>query len=175
MLALGIEHAVQERGGGLHLLVRIEPFEVDHHRNPVLADAARDTHELGLGARGVHHDMAELVGQRNEVALRIDDALLHPRRALFEQPAKKMRLAGTGIALHEQARGEQLLQVHHGRRAVRALAHIDADFQCKSPIRAALLSSVRMDAGVLAAQSTTRCANKKARRGGPFQNRSGQA
>ena len=41
VVALGIEQAAEEGGGGAHLLLDVEPLEVEHHRDAVLADAAR--------------------------------------------------------------------------------------------------------------------------------------
>jgi len=49
---------------------------------------------LGM-VRGTDHEVAEAVGELHEVALRIDNGLLHPRGALFQQPAQQMRFAGS--------------------------------------------------------------------------------
>ncbi len=35
---------------------------------------------------GIDHEMAETVGERDEVAFGIDDGLLHPGGALLQQP-----------------------------------------------------------------------------------------
>jgi transposase len=76
---------------------------------------------------GIDHDMAEAVGQRDEVAFGIDDGLLHPGRALFQQPAQQMRFAGAGIALHQQARRQQLLEIEPIRGLYPWLRHVFAD------------------------------------------------
>ncbi len=74
------------------------------------------------------HHMAELVGKRDEIAFRIDDALLHPGRGLFQQTAKQMRLAGAGIALHEETRRQKLFDIERGRSPFGRRSHVDADF-----------------------------------------------
>ena len=94
MVAFGIEHAAEEGGGGAHLLLDIEAFEIEHDRNAMLADAPGNAGQLGFGALRVDHDMAEFVGERDEIAFRVDDALLHPGRALLQQAAQQMRFAG---------------------------------------------------------------------------------
>ena len=71
--------------------------------------------------------MAEALGQRDEIALRIDDRLLHPGRALLEQAAQQMRLAGAGIALHQQARRQQFLEIERRDAAVGAGPEIDGN------------------------------------------------
>ena len=72
--------------------------------------------------------MAEVVGQRDEIAFGIDDDLLHPWRALLQQPAQQMRFARAGIALHQQAGGQQFLEVEQGGRAALGDAHVDIGF-----------------------------------------------
>jgi hypothetical protein len=66
---------------------------------------------------GIDHQMAESVRQRDEVAFRVDDGLLHPWGALFEQPAQQMRFSGTRIALYQQTRRQQFLKVQSRRGA----------------------------------------------------------
>jgi hypothetical protein len=41
----------------------------------------------------IDHEVTEPVAQRDEVAFRIDDGLLHPAGALLQQPAQQMGLA----------------------------------------------------------------------------------
>ncbi len=53
----------------------------------MLAHAQRHALQFGLAALGIDHDMAELVGERDEIALGIDDCLLHQWRALLQQAA----------------------------------------------------------------------------------------
>jgi hypothetical protein len=57
--------------------------------------------------------------QRDEIAFGIDDHLLHPLRRLLEQAPEQMRLARAGIALHQEPRRQQLLDVELGRRVRR--------------------------------------------------------
>src|SRR5579859_1604202 len=71
--------------------------------------------------------MAVAIGERDEIALRIDDHLLHPWRAAFEQAAQQMRLSRARIALNEQTGGQQFLKIHDGGRAIRRGAHVDSN------------------------------------------------
>src|ERR1700712_2711199 len=77
---------------------------------------------MGLG---VDYQMAESVRQRDEVAFRVDDGLLHPWRTLFEQPTQQMGFAGTRIPLNQQTRRQQFLEVHSRRSTARRLSHLD--------------------------------------------------
>src|SRR5918995_3708757 len=73
--------------------------------------------------------MAELVGQRDEIALGVDDGLLDEVGALFEKAAQEMRLAGAGIALDEQTRRQELFEIEQGRLSSGGggcLSHVDA-------------------------------------------------
>jgi hypothetical protein len=69
--------------------------------------------------------VAEPVGQRDEIAFRVDDGLLHVRRALLQEAAQKMRLARAGIALDQEPGREQLLQIDEGWRAARPRPDLD--------------------------------------------------
>ena len=92
----------------------------------MLADARAKTDDLGLGISGaVDHHVAEFLGKADEVTLGIDHHLLDDRRALFEQAAQQVRLAGPGIALHQQAGREKFLDVDVDRLALRGLADHD--------------------------------------------------
>ncbi|KAF0125300.1 MAG: hypothetical protein FD152_2819, partial [Xanthobacteraceae bacterium] len=42
MVAIGIEEAAEEGRGAAHLLLDVEPLEIENHRDPVLADARGD-------------------------------------------------------------------------------------------------------------------------------------
>ena len=95
--------------------------------------ASGNARQFGLGPRRIDHHMAELVRQGDEVALRIDDALLHPGGTLFEQPPQQMRLARARIALHQKARGEKLLDIELGRLSPLHRSHIDSDLQWRYP------------------------------------------
>jgi hypothetical protein len=76
--------------------------------------------------------MAELVGQRDEVALGVDDGLLDEVGALLQETAQQMRLARAGIALDEQTRRQKLLQIEQSLRSSGrggCHSHVDADLQ----------------------------------------------
>ena len=79
----------------------------------MLAHPRRDAGELGVGELGIvlrrlDDDMAVGVGERGEIALGIDHDLLHQAGALLQQAAQQVRLAGAGVALDEEAGGQQL-------------------------------------------------------------------
>ncbi|MOA24246.1 hypothetical protein D3C78_1449190 [compost metagenome] len=80
----------------------------------MLANAVGDAGQLRFGALAIHHHVSELIGKRDEIALGIDDDLLHPLRRLLQQPAQEMRLAGTGIALHQQTCRKQFFNIELG-------------------------------------------------------------
>ena len=126
-LALGIEQPAHEGGSGAHLGFGIEPFERKDHGNAVLADTARNPGQFIFRAVRLDDHMPELFGQRHEISLGVDDALLHPFRALLEQAAQKVRLARTRIALHQKAGGQQLLEIERDCLAGPRCAHIDLD------------------------------------------------
>ena len=107
------------------MLLDVEALKIEHDRDAVLANAARDAGQLGLGAGGIDHHMAEFIGQRDEIALGIDNALLYPGRGLFEQATQQVGFAGAGIALHQKARGEQLFEIERRGRSTRRRAHVD--------------------------------------------------
>ena len=48
MVALGIEHAAEKGRGGAHLLLDVEPFEIEHDGDAVLAHAAGDARSVRL-------------------------------------------------------------------------------------------------------------------------------
>ena len=60
-VALRIEQAAEEGGGAAHLRLDVEAFQIEHHRDAVLADAGGDALEVGFAARGIDHHVAELV------------------------------------------------------------------------------------------------------------------
>ena len=112
MITGDIEKAAEKRGRAPHLVFGVEPLEVQHGRDAV------ETHPLTRDLKSafgvffrVDDEVPELLGQCDEVAFGVDDRLLHPGDALFEKPAEQMGFAGTGIALHQQARGEKFLEV----------------------------------------------------------------
>jgi hypothetical protein len=79
--------------------------------------------------------MAELIGERDEIALGVDDALLHPGGGLFEEAPQKVGFAGTGIALDQETGGQQFLKVHVGSAGTPALAHVDCNLHLNSSTR----------------------------------------
>jgi 2-phospho-L-lactate transferase/gluconeogenesis factor (CofD/UPF0052 family) len=95
----------------------------------VAADAVGDAGKLRFGAFAIDDDMTILVGERDEITLGIDDDLLHPLRRLFQQATEQMGLAGTRIALHQQAGRQKLLDIELGRLSPLHRSHIDSDLQ----------------------------------------------
>ena len=96
----------------------------------MLAHPGGDALEIALAAGGIDHHMAELVGEGDEITLRVDDGLLDEGGALLEEAAQEMRLAGAGIALDEQARRQKLLQIEQSRLSSGGggcRSHVDAD------------------------------------------------
>src|SRR5690606_13975593 len=66
IVAVGVEKAAKEGGGGPHLLLDIEPFEIEHDGNAMLADAGRDAGQLVFSAGGIDDKVAIGLGQRDE-------------------------------------------------------------------------------------------------------------
>ena len=91
-----LEQPVQEGGGAAHLLLDIEAFEIEHDGDPrCMPRTLAGGLQAALGMLlGIDHQMAVAVAQRDEVAFGIDDGLLHPGRALLQQPPQQMRFAG---------------------------------------------------------------------------------
>ncbi len=148
VVAPGLEQPAQEGGGTAHLPLGVEPLQVEHGRDAVDAGALPRQLQRLLGLRlGVDHEVAEALAERHEIALRVDHALLHPGRALLQQAAQQMGFAGPGIALDEEARRQQFLEVEGGRRAAsiqagRRVAQLDCNGHAdsKSPIRVGLIN-----------------------------------
>ena len=116
MRPLGVEQATEEGGGGAHLVLGVEPFQREDHGDAVLAHPRGDALQLHVVAVRLDHDVAVTLGQGHEVALGIDHRLLDQPGALLQQPAQEVRLAGAGVALHEEAGGEQLDEVERADR-----------------------------------------------------------
>ena len=79
----------------------------------------------------VDHDMVERIRQAGKVALRVDHDLLDEPGGLFEQAAQKVRLAGTRVALDEQSRREQFLDIDANALPGRIRANFD--LRCHMP------------------------------------------
>lgn len=130
-LSVRIEEGVQEDAGGPHLTVDFEMLQVHHRGHSGLPDPQGDGLELDVAPTGVDDDVAEPVGEGDEVPFRIDDDLLNLAGALLEDAPDQVRLAGAGVALDEKARREQLLDVHDRRLSARPLeddvAQLDLD------------------------------------------------
>ncbi len=95
MVARDLEQPAQKGGGAAHLVLGIQPFEIQHGGDAVDARALpRQLQPLLAMRLGIDDQMAEMLGQGHEIAFRVDDRLLHPRGALFQQPAQQMRFAG---------------------------------------------------------------------------------
>ncbi len=80
MVAVGVEQAAQERRGGAHLPVGVEVLQGQHHRDPVGAHPGGDPLQRDVVAVGLHDHVAVAVGEAGEIALRVDDRLLHEAR-----------------------------------------------------------------------------------------------
>jgi hypothetical protein len=93
----------------------------------MLPDAARDLLKIAVAALGIDHDMTVALGKRYEIALRIDDDLLHPARALLDETAQQMRFPRARISLDEQARREKFFEIERNRRAIELRAHVYRD------------------------------------------------
>ena len=126
-IAIGIEKPAQKSGCGAHLGFGLQPFERKDDRNAMLADAAGDAGQFMFGAVGLDDHMAEPLGQGHKIALGVDDALLHPGGALFEEAPQKVGFARAGIALHKQAGGQQFLEIELCGRRRFCRAHVDFD------------------------------------------------
>src|SRR5262249_4594410 len=68
-----------------------------------------------------------LLGQRNEVAFRIDDRLLNPRGALLEKSTQQVRFPGARIALHQKARRQEFLEVQRRNVTRRGASNLDSN------------------------------------------------
>jgi hypothetical protein len=112
------EAPAQEGGGVAELPVGLKPLKVQHDRDAMATHAVPGGGHgfLGMGG-GIDHQMAEAVGERGEVALRVDHGLLHPGGGLLHQPAQEVGLAAARISLNQEAGREKLLQVHHSASA----------------------------------------------------------
>ena len=62
MIALGVEQPAEERGGAAHLLLDVEPFEIEHRRHPVLPHPARDPRQLHFRPRRIDYKMPDING-----------------------------------------------------------------------------------------------------------------
>jgi hypothetical protein len=97
LVARGIEQRVEEHRRAPHLRFQFQPVERQDHRGAMLADARGQLGDLGLiVGRSIDHDMPKRLGQRDEIAFRVDHHLLHQRGALLQHPAQQVRLAGPG-------------------------------------------------------------------------------
>ena len=102
MVAIRLEKRVQERRRGPHLHVGLEAFEVQDGRHPMLPDPSCDGMELGKASVGIDDDVAEPVGETDEIAFRIDHDLLDVGSALLEKATQEVGFARAGIALDEE-------------------------------------------------------------------------
>ena len=118
MLSRALDQGAQEGRHGDHLPFAAHLRQVEHQRQAVLAYPPRQqSHCGGIQHRTIHMQMPQLVSQRPELALRIDDDLLDHPRAAFQQPAHRPALAGAGNALDQQPPVDQLRQVKPDRPA----------------------------------------------------------
>src|SRR3990167_2289039 len=73
----------------------------------------------GVSARR-RQDVVEALAERRELALRVDDELLHLAERLLEKAAQRPRLPAAAVALHQHARLDQRVEI-----AVRAGADLE--------------------------------------------------
>jgi hypothetical protein len=95
VVTAGLEKAAEKGSGAPHLVLSVEFLEIEHRGDAMdarsLASGLQAT--LGMVLR-IDHEVAETVSERHEVAFGVDDGLLHPGGALFQQPSQQMRFAG---------------------------------------------------------------------------------
>ena len=128
MIARDFEQPAEEGGGAPHLVLGIEPLEVEHRRDAMDARPLASRLQAAFAMLfGSDHQMAVTLAKRHEVAFGVDNGLLHPGCALLQQTAQQMRLARTRIALDQQARRQQFLKVEDRGRACRRLPHLDCN------------------------------------------------
>ena len=126
VVAGDLEKPAEEGGGAPHLVLGVEPLEIEHRGDAMDARALAGDLQGPLGmVLGIDQQVAETVGKRHEVAFGVDDGLLHPGGTLFQQPAQQMGFAGARIALHQQAGRQQFLKVQVSRGACRRVSHLD--------------------------------------------------
>ena len=126
VVALHLEQSAEEGGGAPHLVLGVEPLEIEHRGDAMDARALAGDLQAALGViLGLDHEVAELLRQCDEVAFGIENGLLHPGRTLFQEPAQEMGLAGARIALHQEASRQQFLEVQGRRGAGRRVPHLD--------------------------------------------------
>ncbi|GLQ67658.1 hypothetical protein GCM10007866_01060 [Gluconobacter albidus] len=89
-------------------------------------------HALTCGAKAgfglvfdVDYQMAVMVGESDEIAFRINHHLLDEGCRLLQQASQEMRFPRAGIALDQQARGQEFRQINAGVGAVAALSEND--------------------------------------------------
>ena len=124
MVAVGIEQAAQESGGRPHLPVGIQILQREDDRDPMGPHPRGDPLQGHVVAVGLHDHVAVAVGEAREIALRIDDRLLHEPGALLQEAPQQVRLAGARIALDQEPRGEQFGEVEE-RGALTGQAEVD--------------------------------------------------
>src|SRR5262249_4993694 len=116
VITRNLEKTAQESRGTPHLVFGVEPLEIQDSRNAMDAHAlARDLQCALRVLLRVDDKVIELFGKRDEIAFGIDDCLLYPGDALLEKPPQQMGFSGAGIALHQEARRKQFLEVQRGR------------------------------------------------------------
>ena len=149
MVARRIEQRIQESGGAFHLPLGFQPLQAEHHRSPVLPNPRGEARDLAFRIVGrLDGDMAVFVAERDEVALGVDHHLLDMAGAPLEQPAQQVRLARPRIALDEQSRRQQLLEIHGDGITLAVHPHVHAHRHRRTlwPMAVAGGSSVRRKA-----------------------------
>ncbi len=91
MVPVHVEQPAEEGRGAPHLVLGVEPFEIEHGGDAMQPRALAGNLKAAFGViLGLDHEMAEMLRQRDEIAFGIDDGLLHPGRALLQQPPQQM-------------------------------------------------------------------------------------
>ncbi len=106
MVAADFEKPAQEGRGAPHLVLGVEPLKIEHCGDAMDACSLAGDLQAALGmVLGIDHQMAEMVGQRHEVAFGVDDGLLHPgalcsssRRSRWDLPDPELPCTSRRVA-----------------------------------------------------------------------------
>ena len=127
VLRRALDQGAEQRGDGDHLALAVQIGEVDEDRETVLADAVRQRDQRGgIKLVGLDVDMAKGLREAAELALWIDDDLLHAAGGLLEQASERPRFPRARSTLDEKPAFQQLLEIdaYGASRVGRAQAEI---------------------------------------------------
>jgi hypothetical protein len=89
VVAAGLEKPAEKGSGAPHLVLGVEFLEIKHRGDAMDARSLAGGLQATLGmVLGVDHEVAETVSERHKVAFGVDDGLLYPGGALFQQPSQ---------------------------------------------------------------------------------------